>query len=269
LYSNEKNLELITPTTIEEKMALIEVIQNNYAYFIGVPSLKAELASINSKKMKKIFKLFKNFDPSSKVTREDLQNFSSELFILLKGPPVSLLDYFTENKTQRMGRRLYRVIQEEFLVQGLKNIILQFPEKEQYTMIENAKIFIGRVTRNKLWQLTSLPLDLPFINRLDLPSELLEKILLDGIEPHSTALLAHFKKQNMLDHYERFRTAYRTVAFGAFFIYFYHESKHKLYEQRKEAEEEIGRSIISEDNFLDVPEKLKKKKRKINLEVVA
>jgi hypothetical protein len=178
------------------------------------------------------------------VTREDLQNFSSELFILLKGPPVSLLDYFTENKTQRMGRRLYRVIQEEFLVKGLKNIILQFPEREQYTMIENAKIFIGRVTRNKLWQLTSLPLDLPFINRLDLPSELLEKILLDGIEPHSTALLAHFKKQNMLDNYERFRTAYRTVAFGAFFIYFYHESKHKLYEQRKEAEEENKKKFL-------------------------
>jgi len=34
---------------------------------------------------------------------------------------------------------------------------------------------------------------------------------------------------------------------------------------RKEAEEKIGRSIVSEDNYLDTPEKLKKKKRKIEI----
>ena len=32
---------------------------------------------------------------------------------------------------------------------------------------------------------------------------------------------------------------------------------------RKDAERKIGRSVISEDNFLDVPEKLKKKKKKL------
>jgi len=31
---------------------------------------------------------------------------------------------------------------------------------------------------------------------------------------------------------------------------------------RKEAEEKIGRSIVSEDNFLSVPERKKKKKKK-------
>jgi hypothetical protein len=36
---------------------------------------------------------------------------------------------------------------------------------------------------------------------------------------------------------------------------------------RKEAESEIGRTIVSEDNFLDVPEKLKKKRKKL-LEIV-
>ena len=32
---------------------------------------------------------------------------------------------------------------------------------------------------------------------------------------------------------------------------------------RKEAEEKIGRAVVSEDNFLDAPEKLKRKKKKI------
>jgi len=34
---------------------------------------------------------------------------------------------------------------------------------------------------------------------------------------------------------------------------------------RKEAEEKIGRSVVSEDNYLDIPEKLKKKKKKIQI----
>ncbi len=38
---------------------------------------------------------------------------------------------------------------------------------------------------------------------------------------------------------------------------------------RKEAESKIGRSIVSEENYLDGPEKSKKKKRKVNLEVNA
>ena len=32
---------------------------------------------------------------------------------------------------------------------------------------------------------------------------------------------------------------------------------------RKEAEEKIGRSLVSKDNFLDAPEKIKKKEKKL------
>ena len=32
---------------------------------------------------------------------------------------------------------------------------------------------------------------------------------------------------------------------------------------RKEAEEKIGRSLVSENNFLDAPEKIKKKEKKL------
>jgi len=35
---------------------------------------------------------------------------------------------------------------------------------------------------------------------------------------------------------------------------------------RKEAEEKIGKSVVSDDNFLDIPEKIRKKKRKKLLE---
>jgi hypothetical protein len=224
IYTNEKELTLLTPSSTEEKMALIEVIQNRYAYFAGVPSLQQELATLNSKQLKKIFSLMKSFDPSSQVTREDLESFSSELFVILKGPPVGLLEYFTENKTALMNKRLYRIVQEELLIKGLKSIVSQFPEKTRYTILEKARLHINRIVRFKLWRLASLPLDLPFIDQVKLPDELLEKILFDGIDEHSEELVTIFQKQHMIDNYERLRKAYRTIAYAAAFSYFYEEN---------------------------------------------
>lgn len=241
IYSNEKDFTLITPITIEEKMALIEVIQNRYAYFLGVPSLQEELATLNAKQLHKMFKLMKSFDPSSQVTREDLESFASELFIILKGPPVNLLEYFTENKTTLMSKRLYRVVQEEMLLKGLKNVINQFPEKTRYTLLDKAKLHIYRIARFKLWRFASLPLDLPFIDHVKLSDELIEKILLDGIDAHAKELIALFRQNNMIDNYERFRKVYRTVAFATAFTFFYQEDrerrKHEAKERAKQEEE--------------------------------
>ena len=234
IYSNEKDISLITPISIEEKMALIEIIQNRYAYFLGIPSLQDELVTLNTKKMHKIISLMKSFDPSSRVTRENLESFTSELFLILKGPPVGLLEYFTENKTALMNKRLYRVMQEELLLKGLKSVVYQFPEKTRYNLIEKAKLHIYRIARFKLWRYASLPLDLPFIDQIKLSDELLEKILLDGVDAHSEELITLFRKNNMIDNYERFRKVFRTVAFATAFSFFYQGEKERRENEEKE-----------------------------------
>jgi len=38
---------------------------------------------------------------------------------------------------------------------------------------------------------------------------------------------------------------------------------------RKEIESITGKNVVSEENFLDIPENEKKRKKKINLEIVA
>lgn len=252
IYSNEKDFAAITPITIEEKMALIEVIQNHYAYFMGVPSLQDELATLNAKQLHKLFKLMKSFDPTSQVTREDLESFASEIFIILKGPPVNLLEYFTENKTSLMSKRLYRVVQEEMLLKGLKSVINQFPEKTRYSLLEKAKLHIYRIARYKLWRFASLPLDLPFIDQIKLSDDLLEKILLDGIDAHAEELIKLFRQNNMIDNYERFRKVYRTVAFATAFSFFYQE------DQQRRKDEAVSRAKQEEEQKQDFINQFKK-----------
>jgi hypothetical protein len=239
LYANEKDISLITPVSIEEKMALIEIIQNRYAYFLDIPSLQDELATLNAKKLHKLLKLISKFDATSQVTREDLENFTSELFLIMKGPPVELLEYFTNNTTTLMNKRLYRIVQEELLIKGLNNVINQFPEKTRYSLKEKAKVHIGRITRNKLWRFASLPLDLPFINQVKISDDLLEKILFDGMEAHSEELIALFRQNHMIDNYERFRKVYRTIAFATAFTYFYNEQKEALAKKNEEKKQDF------------------------------
>jgi Na+/H+ antiporter NhaB len=217
-------------------MALIEVIQNRYAYFISVPSLQSELATLNSKQLKKIITLVNSFDPQNKISRKNIEAFATELFIIQKGPPVSLLEYFTKNKTELMNKRMSRIVQEELLIKGLKNIINQFPEKTRYSFMENAKFHISKIVRSKVWRLAALPFDLPFIDQIRIPDELLEKILLDGIDVHSDELLALFRQQNMIDNYERFRKAYRTIAMATAFAFFLEDMNTHQAELKKEIE---------------------------------
>lgn len=239
LYANEKDITLITPTTIEEKIALIEVIQNRYAYFLGVPSLQDELATLNAKQLHKLLKLISKFDPTSQITREDLESFSSEIFLIMKGPPVELFEYFTQNTSTLMNKRLYRVVQEELLIKGLSSVINQFPEKSRYSLKEKARLHINRVIRNKLWRFASLPLDLPFIDHVKISDELLEKILMDGIDHHAEELISLFRKNQMIDNYERFRKAYRTIAFATAFTYFYNEQKDAVAKKEEEKKQEF------------------------------
>lgn len=92
-------------------------------------NLTEEVQRLNLYKLRKLQSHMRDFDLTSKLTRNDLHNFAADLMIILKGPPVTLLDYFTSNKTKRMNDRLMRMVQEDILLIGLKGMVDRIPEK--------------------------------------------------------------------------------------------------------------------------------------------
>ncbi len=224
IYKDAKNdLSNVNPVSIEQKMALIEVINGRLipTALHAEKNLSVDVQKLNALKLRKLQMHMRDFDLSSKLTRDDLDSFAADLLIILKGPPAGLLDYFTKNKTKRMNERLMRIVQEDMLLIGLKGMVERIPEKDSYTHLERGKYIVKRFFQYKIWKYLVLPYDLPWIERVSIPEELLEKILVDGLDAHDQELIAYLKKQNMIDHYERFRKVYKPMAFSVGFYFYY------------------------------------------------
>ncbi len=241
-----KDLLAMNPVSIEQKLALIEAIQIKFSHFNNLPSIQDEVEALNVYKLKKLQSLIKKFDLSKKITRENLEEFSSEFYLILKGPPLSLLDYFTKNKTKRMNERLFRVLQEDMLLRGLKGTIQRIPEQANSSKIESTYLFVKKIMKYKIWRYMVVPYDLPWIDRIKVSDELLEKIFLDGLDAHKSELVLELKNQNAIDHYERFRKVYRPVAFGIGF-YFYYQKYQKDQEAEQEKDNEEAKTKLMEE----------------------
>lgn len=246
---SEKKLLAMNPVSIEQKLALIEAIQLKFSHFEKLPSVQSEIQNLNSYKLKKLERLMKNFDLNSKVTRENLEAFSSEFFLILKGPPLSLLDYFTKNKTAKMNERMLRVLQEDMLIRGLKGTLERIPLRANYSATESARHYIKKVMKYKAWRILVLPYDLPWVDRIKISDELLEGILVDGLNKHEHELVAELKRQNLIDHYERFRKVYRPVAYGVGFYFYYQKFQEFMAEaqEKEDARNEEAKKIMLED----------------------
>lgn len=249
IYKDSKNkLYATNPISIEQKMALIEVINSKLipTTLTVEKTISNEVQKLNTLKLRKLQTRLKSLDLSSKLSRDDIEDFASDFMLILKGPPASLLDYFTGNKTKRMNERLMRMVQEDMLVIGLRGMSARIPEKEAYTRLERGKFLIKRFFQYKIWKFLVLPYDLPWIERVKIPEELLEKIMLDGLEKHDQELVAYLKKQNMIDHYERVRKVYKPIAFSLGFYFYYDKFNDKLEGDLSETQEEEKQKFLEE-----------------------
>ncbi|MBY0413332.1 MAG: hypothetical protein K2Q18_04170 [Bdellovibrionales bacterium] len=258
-----KDVYQLSPNSIEQKMALIEVI--NSRYMVDTTgynnNLTIEIEKLGAFKLRGLQKHLQNFDLSSKLTRDNVNDFASDLFLILKGPPVSLLDYFIKNKSAKMKLKIARTVQEDMLLMGLRGVINRIPEKRAYSRLERGKYIIQRFFQHKLWKYLVLPYDLPWFDRVRIPDELLQKILLDGLDAHEQELITVLKQQDMIDHYERFRKVYRPIAFSIGFYSYYEKFNGKMDENQEEERKrlikeftELGASIIeiSDDSNISV-----------------
>lgn len=246
----------INPVSIEQKMALIEVINMRLIQtkLYNEKGLTEEAQKLNLFKLRKLQSHFKYMSLDSKLTRNDLNGFAADLMIILKGPPVTLMDYFTKNKTARMNARLMRMVQEDVLLMGLKGMVERIPEKDAYTRLERGRYNVKRFFQHKIWKYLAVPYDLPWFERVNIPDELLEKIMIDGLEAHDQELIEHLKKQNMIDHYERFRKVYKPIAFSiGFYFYFDKYNSEENSKINESAEEDKAKFI---EFFKDISDKV-------------
>ncbi|MDO9181377.1 MAG: hypothetical protein Q7U04_03170, partial [Bacteriovorax sp.] len=212
IYKNsekpELDLLLVNPVSIEQKLALIEAIELKFTHFQNLPSIQFEIKNLSIQKLGSLQKLMKKFDLSSELTRTNIQEFASDFFFILRGPPNKLLDYFSKNKTAKTNARMIRALEEDMLAYGLRGSIESIALKEQSSQLEKAHLFIDKFLKYKIVRFFPSLYDLPKFKNVQIPDELIEKILMDGLNEHQSELITALKKQNLLDHYENFKKVY-------------------------------------------------------------
>ena len=219
-----EELSNLNPVKIEQKMALIEIINKRLIQttLFYKKNQTEEGQKINTYRLQKLQNHMANFDINLIPKRSDIHNFAADLMIILKNPPSSLMDYFIDNKTEKMNAGLMRMVQEDILLIGLKGMLVRIPDKNSDLNLKQTKLMVKKLFQHKIWKLSISPNDILWLEKVNLPEELLEKIMIDGLESHDQELIAYFQKKNMIDHYERFRKVYKTIAFSIG-LYFYIE----------------------------------------------
>lgn len=247
------SLDTKNPSTIEQKIAIIEVITKNINYLTSKTDTQftKEILQLNLYKTNRISQLLTKTDLSKKLTKEELNSFSIELMLLLKGPPIHLLDYFTKNRSERLNIRLIRMLEEDLLLLGLKGMLQRIPEKDNVTALNKINNLSQRFLKNKTWKYFVFPLDLPWLEKVQIPEELLNKIIVEGLDVHNQELIEHLKKQNMIDHYERFRKVYKPMALSLALYYFYSKDSNELIESSPERIEEKNKFLAEFNNMAD------------------
>lgn len=211
--------EVLNPVSIEQKMALIEILN---AELIQNESEKSNLA-----KMDKIKKHVAKFNKKSLAHSDALADFSSDFFIILKNPPKNLLSYFTANKSKKMNDALMKVLQEDMLLIGLKGILYRVPSKDNDQRLMKAEQLIKDLFQSGDWQQGLSEKNRDWLFGLNLPDEMLIGILVDGLNEHDQDLIFHLKERNMIDQYERFRKVFRSLSFLSGTYMYYESLPHK------------------------------------------
>jgi hypothetical protein len=203
----------LNPVSIEQRMALIEILNAEL-----IQNDKKESSDI---KLKKLKKHFEKMDLKSSEIKNIFENYSSDLFIILKNPPKTLLNYFTANKSEKMNKSLVSVYQEDMLLIGIKGLLYRVPEKEAAQSLIHATALVKDMLNHEKWQNIMNAENLEWFKALNLPDELIEGILIDGLNTHDHDVIAHLKNNNKIDQYERFRKVFKPLSclFGTYYYY--------------------------------------------------
>lgn len=227
------------PKSTEEKMAFLESVTYHPKEMNG-HSIIDQTETLSELKLLKLKKLLKALHLNSKLTRNEINRFSQELYFTLKGAPVSFLDYFEGNRVTPDDRFL-RILQEEFLSYGLKKISNKIAEKENYSSFENLKYFIQNMLSEKNFPDFIKKFNFLWKRQVNLPNELLESILINGFDKHKLEITQLLSEQNKLDHLERIKSALQSIstAIGiAYLAYEFNNNYNNREQNNKKSEEE-------------------------------
>lgn len=142
---------------------------------------------------------------------KNFENVTYDLWLLLQGPRFESLNWLRLARDPNYENAIRSWVQRQVLLYGLKSLEGPLPDRRLKKLQAN----LSRVFQVKLKGLATIPFSFPRKADAQIPVELLEKILIDGIEAHKVELGVLYGEQRITDYYHALRPFLQILGFVA------------------------------------------------------
>jgi hypothetical protein len=222
LLSGEKHItdQEIWQST-EGKLALIEFLNVTSGNALKADDILTRLENLKAFSQRSLMKMINaKLDANSALSVANLDQWSHDFFLLLRGANVRTLDYLTMNSSDRMQKQLGGLLQEELLSFGLKGVLGEMGLPEA-TIKDRVMIIVQKLMQSSSFVRSMLAFRLPEAKPVQISAPLLTKVLIDGADAHKAELEAELAPQIGRNRYEVARRWIGPMLLTASVFYFY------------------------------------------------
>jgi hypothetical protein len=187
---------------IEVKLALIDQLLPEES--LAWSKRLSEMNLLRVRQMNSLFSRYQLKDLSDSYLRRQL---ITQLYLLEETPWMGLAKAIRLSTTETVQGWASRTFEQRVLSQGLKNALKEMLPN-QPAHLASARLILKKLFRSG-W--LNLPQRLPQFNR-NLDSELIEKLLWEGVKPNEQALVSLMNKDHLIEAYDHFTRLYAFAA---------------------------------------------------------
>lgn len=256
----------------EAKVALLDKVNMLSRERFSAQDMATAIENLGLLKQRTFAKLINKWNLTKGIDQQFISEFSQDIFWSLRGAQSRNLDYLTMKPSTRAKVQQERWLHSQILEKGLIGLVSEMPAATpslKNGLHSNLKKF-WNLSLFRAFALTKL--SLPGLNDKQITPELLNKIILHGIEPYRKELESEFHAQSRRNLYEVLRGKIIPVAMVAFAMHLSFstaqvgEIKHLTLEEKQRIAEiarESGRIVDSGQQALS---EVRAESRKIRYE---
>lgn len=142
---------------------------------------------------------------------KNFENVTYDLWLLLQGPRFESLNWLRLARDPNYENAIRSWVQRQLILHGLKSLEGPLPDRR----VKKLQANLSRVFQVNLKGVATVPFAFPRKSDAQIPTELLEKLLVDGIEAHKVELRMLYGEQRSTDYYHALRPFLQILGFVA------------------------------------------------------
>ncbi|QDK38487.1 hypothetical protein [Bdellovibrio sp. NC01] len=210
---------VFVPTVME---VITQIDKDHNQFLLKGRSLEELTSDFSWLRKRKLRKILNSVEIEKFPSENAIDRYVAELGTVMFGSKDNVTLLFKKSKDERLEDSTVKIIQEKLLNDGLRGTWGDVANVRNTKLMQRMLDKIWTFQNGRIGQLTGLPLILPAMRDMEVPPELMYKIIRDGYKAHAEEARVALKKQSSIDAYNTFKKVYRPIAAVIMFTFMVH-----------------------------------------------